>query len=63
MIIIVELIRCVANTHIFNVIVYKFHYMQIPGSIILLLVNESVEIGFYYTILPLNLAICLKMKS
>ena len=51
------------DASIFGVVVYKFYFEKKPCPIILLKVDKSLKIGFYYTILPLSLAVCLQVKS
>ena len=59
MIFIVELKKYVTGTSIFGIIVGKFYYRKKLYSIILLKVNKSLEVGFYYTILSFSLAVYL----
>lgn len=63
MIIIIKLEKRMANTCFFHIFVSKFSYWEEFNLIILLIIDENPEIGFYYTILFLALAIILKMKS
>ena len=41
----------------------EFRHGKKPCSIILLKVNKSSDIGFYHTILPLSLTICLQIEG
>ena len=52
-----------ASTDIFGVVIGKLCYRKKPCLIILLEIDKDLEIGFYHTILPLNLAICLWVKD
>ena len=58
-----ELKKCIANVSILNIIVSKFCYKKKLYPIILLKVYKNLEVGFYYTILPLNLPVYLQIKS
>ena len=51
------------DTSIFSIIIDKLYYMEKPCLIFLLKVDKKLEIGFYYIILPFNLAIYLWIKS
>ena len=55
----IEFKRCVAGADVFGVIVTKLPYGKKLYQIILLEVDKSLELDFYCTILPLNLAVCL----
>ena len=59
----VELKRCEAGASILGVIVGKFSYWEEPCPIILFEIDKSLEVGFHYTILPLSLAIRLRMEG
>ena len=63
MISVIELKKYVAGIGIFGIIVGKFCYEKKSCPIILLEVDESLEIGFYCTILPFNLAVHLQVKA
>ena len=52
-----------ASIDIFGIIVNKLHNKKKLYLIILLEVDKNLEIGFYYTILPLNLAIYLWVEN
>ena len=52
-----------ANISIFGIIVDKLCHGKKLYLIILLKVDKNLKIGFYYTILPLNLVVCLQIKS
>ena len=55
--------KYVAGTTIFGIIIGKLYHKKKPCLIILLKVDKSSEIGFDYTILPLNLAIYLRVEN
>ena len=59
----IELEKYVAGAGIFDIVVSKLHYKKKPCPIILLEVDKDSEIGFYYTILSLSLAIRLRVES
>lgn len=52
-----------ARVCIFYTIIYKFDYNQEFNLVISLLINKYTKISFYYAILPLSLAVCLRVKS
>ena len=52
-----------ADAGILGIIVSKLRHGKKPCLIILLKVDEGLEVGFYRTILPLNLVVCLRMKG
>lgn len=62
MIVIVEFKKYIANAFILNFIIGKFSYLKKLSSIILFIINKNPEIGLYYIILFLNLAISLRVK-
>ena len=59
----IELKRYVASVGIFDIIVDKFRHEKKLYPIILLEVDKSLEIDFYYTILPFDLTIYLWIKN
>ena len=59
----IELKKCVDGAGILGIVVSKFRHRKKPCPIILLKVNKSLEIGFYRTILPLSLAIYLRVEG
>ena len=63
MIFIIELKKYVASTGIFGIIIGKFCYKKKLYLIILLKVDKNLKISFYYTILPFNLVVYLRIKS
>ena len=63
MISVIELKKYMAGTGIFGIIVGKFYYGKKPCPIILLKVDKNVEVGFFCTILPLCLAVSLRVKG
>ena len=52
-----------ANTGIFGVIVGKLRHEKKPCLIILLKVDKSSKVGFYYTILAFGLTVCLWVEG
>ena len=58
-----KLKRFMANASILCIVISKLRYEKKLYSIILLEINKSLEVGFYYTILPLSLTIYLQIKS
>ena len=63
MISVIELERYVANAGIFGIVVSKLYHGKKPCPIILLEVNKGSEVGFYCTILLLNLAVRLWIEG
>ena len=63
MISIIELKRCIANANIFGIIISKLYHKKKLYLIILLEINKNLEISFYYTILPFNLAVNLYVEG
>ena len=59
----IELKKYVTGTGILSIVIGKLCYKKKPYSIILLEDNKSSEVGFYYTILPFNLAIRLWVEG
>ena len=59
----IKLERYMTGTGIFGIIVSKLRYEKKPYPIILLEVDKGSKISFYYTILPLNLAIYLWVEN
>ena len=59
----IELERCVANAGIFGILISKFCYEKKPYLIILLKVDNGLEIDFHCTILPLSLAVRLRVED
>ena len=45
------------STSIFRIIISKFSYKKELGLIILFVINKNLEIGLYYMVLALGLAI------
>ena len=52
-----------ADASILGIIVGKLCYKKKPCPIILLKIDKNLEIGFYCTIVSLNLAICLWVEG
>ena len=63
MIFAIELEKCVASAGIFGIIVGKLRHGKKSCPIILLEVDKSSEVGFHPTILPLSLAVRLRMEG
>ena len=63
MIFAIEFKKCVANISIFGIIIGKLCYKKKLYLIILLKVDKNSEVDFYYTILPLSLAVYLWVKG
>lgn len=63
MITIVEFKMSVAVAHILGIMVGKLSYQKEPCSIVLLVVEKSPEIDFHGTVLPLTLAVNLRVKA
>ena len=59
----IKLEKCVANAGILGIIVGKLRYEKKSCPIILLKVDKSSEIGFHCIILPLSLAVCLRVEG
>ena len=55
----IELERHVVSASILGIVMGKFCYEKKPCPIILLEVNKSLKIGFYYVILPFGLIVYL----
>lgn len=52
-----------ASIHIFCIPICKFCYAQKFFSVILLPINKNPEIDIHDAILPLGLAVCLRIKD
>ena len=63
MISVIELKKYIAGTGVFGIVVGKLCHEKKPCLIILLVVDENSKVDFYCIILPLSLAVCLRMKS
>ena len=63
MIFAIELKKYMIGVGVFGVIVSKLYYRKKLCPVILLKINKSLKISFYYTILPFSLAICLWIKG
>ena len=59
----IELKKYVVGNDILGVIVGKLHYEKKLCLIILLKVDKNSKVNFYYTILPLSLAIYLQVED
>lgn len=63
MIAIVKLKKYMANAYILRIVVNKLNHQEKSSLIILRVVDKSLKIGFYHTVLPLCLAISLSVKG
>ena len=63
MISVIELEKSMVGASILGVVISKLRYKKKPCLIILLKVDKSLEVNFHHTILPLSLAVCLRLKS
>ena len=63
MIFAVKLKRCIANADILNIIISEFCYRKKLCLINLFKIDKNLKITFYCTVLPLNLAIYLRIKG
>lgn len=52
-----------ADACILSIVVSKLGYWKEPSPLILLVIDKNSEIGLYYTVWPLGLAISLRVKS
>ena len=59
----IELEKCVADAGILGIIVSELCHGKKSCLIILLKVDKGSEVGFHRTILPLNLAVCLRVEG
>ena len=59
----IELKRDVANASILGIIVSKLRYEKKSCPIILFKIDKGLEVGFYHTILPFSLAVCLWVEG
>ncbi len=55
--------RYIAATYILYIIIGKLNYYKESSLIILLVVNKNPKVNFYLIVLPLYLAISLRMKD
>ena len=51
------------GANILDIIIDKLCYEKKLYPIILFKVDKNLEIGFYYTILSLNIAVCLRLEG
>ena len=63
MISLIELKKYVTNANILSIIISKFCHRNKPYQFILLEINKNLKIGFYYIILPFNLAVRLQVEG
>ena len=59
----IELKKYIVGAGILDIVISKLRHGKKPYLIILLKVDKGSEVGFHYTILPLNLAVRLWVKS
>ena len=59
----IELKRCVAGAGILGIIVSELRHGKKSCPIILLEVDKGSEVGFHHTILPLRLAVRLRVEG
>ena len=59
----IELEKRVTGAGIFGVSVSKLRHKKKSYSIILFKIDEGQKVGFYCAILPLNLAVCLRVED
>ena len=59
----IELEKYVAGAGILGIVVSKLRHGKKPCPIILLEVDKGSEVGFHRTILPLNLAVRLRVEG
>ena len=52
-----------ADTGIHGIIISKLRYGKKLCPIILLKVDKSLKVGFYYTIIPLSLVVSLRVEG
>lgn len=52
-----------AYARIFSIVIHKLSHWQKTGLIILLKINKGLEVSLHNTVLPLCLAIYLKVES
>ena len=63
MVAVVQLERRVAGACILGVVISKLSYWQEPCPIILLKIDKDSKISFHCAVLPLRLAVCLRVKG
>ena len=59
----VELERRVHHAGVFCVIINKFCHGSQPCLIVLFVINEGFKVSFYYAVLPLSLAVNLRIED
>ena len=60
---VVELERHVPHASVSCIIISKFYHGQKPRLVVLFIINEDSKISFYCAVLPLSLAIGLRVKG
>ena len=63
MVAVVQLKGCVAGAGIFRIIISKFSHQKEPCSVVLLEINEGTKVGFHCAVLPLGLAVNLRIEG
>ncbi len=51
------------NAGIFHIIVSKFNYRKKLGLFVLFVIDKKLEIDLHHTVMPIGLAIHLRVKS
>ena len=59
----IELKKCIAGAGILGIVVNELCHEKKLCPVILLEVDKGLEVGFYRTILPLSLAVCLRVEG
>ena len=59
----VELERHVPRTGVFCIIISEFRHGQEPRPVVLFVINEGSKVNFHRTVLPLNLAVGLRVEG
>ena len=59
----IKLKKCATSAGILGIIVSELRYKKKLCLIILLKVDQGLKLGFYYSILPFGLPVCLEIKS
>lgn len=59
----IELEKYMTNASIFRIIIYKFDHQKLLSLIFLLIIDKNTKVSLYAVILPLNLAINMRIES
>lgn len=59
----VQLKECIAGASIFRIIIGKSNHWKDLCLVVLLEIDKSTEVSFYYIVLPLSLAVSLRVKG